>query len=84
MTPEEYHEAVKQAVSKLLDLVSASKWRTLQIETDENCPSVQLWLTPNSIAVYGHHKAGWISPEQGEDSWSFLECCQKALEAAVV
>ena len=77
-----YATEVKESVCKLLDLAAKRKWNTLTIDTDEDCPSVVLWTPPDAIRVYGHPLEGWISPTDGNDQWSFLECCQRALAEA--
>ena len=77
-----YATEVKEAVGRLLDLAARRKWNTLTIDTDEDCPSVNLWVPPNAIRVYGHPLEGWIGPSEGDEHWSFLECCQRALAEA--
>ena len=83
----DYSEKVKAAVCKLLDHVAQSKWRTLDLDTDEDCPMVHVWIPPDSIKAYGHFveekerlKDGQtLCPSLGCESWSFLECCERVL-----
>jgi len=77
----DYSEKVKAAVCKLLDHVAESKWSTLELDTDEDCPMVDVWLPPDSIKAYGHcsQEKGILCPSLGGESWSFLECCEHVL-----
>ena len=78
-----YATEVKEVVGKLLDLTAKQKWNTLTIDTDEDFPSVYLWMPPDAIRVCGHRadEPGWMMPPEYE-TWSFLECCQRALAEA--
>jgi hypothetical protein len=77
----DYNEKVKAAVCKLLDHVAESKWRTLDLDTDEECPMVRVWIWPNSIKAYGHcvEEKGTLCPASSDESWSFLDCCERVL-----
>ena len=77
----DYSEKVKAAVCKLLDHVAESKWRALDLDTDEDCPMVHVWIFPDSIKAYGHfvEEKGTLCPSLGGESWSFLECCERVL-----
>ena len=82
-----YATEVKEVVSRLLDLVVKTRFASLSVDTDEDCPWVRVWYRGKSINVYGNPMADrttWISPEDSEDaeSWSFVECCQRALAEA--
>lgn len=75
----DYKEEVKVKLCKLMDIVYSGKYRTLQIDTDEDCPYVYVWIPGNPVKVFGYHKESCISPPEGE-SWSFLECCDIAIK----
>ncbi len=82
-----YATEVKDAVGKLLDLVVKTRFASLSVDTDEDCPWVRVWYRGKSINVSGSYMANrtnWISPEDTEDmeSWSFAECCRRALAEA--
>ena len=77
---ENYAKAVKEAVAKLLDHTHARKWNTLELDTDEDYPFVHAWVPPHDVKIHGSTREGWESPPEGE-TWSFLECCEKALAA---
>jgi phage-related protein len=82
-----YATEVKEVVSRLLDLVVKTRFASLSVDTDEDCPWVRVWYRGKSINVNGNpmtDRTNWISPEDSEDaeSWSFSECCQRALAEA--
>lgn len=58
------------------------KWNTRTIDTDEDSPSVNLWMPPDAIKVYGYPLESWIGPTDDDEQWSFLEYCQRALVEA--
>jgi hypothetical protein len=78
-----YATEVSDVVTKLIRLAYANRWSNLSLDTDEDCPFVSLWNGRNTVRVYGHRadKPGWIMPPEDE-TWSFLECCQRALAEA--
>ena len=82
-----YVTEVKDVVGKLLDLVVKTRFASLSVDTDEDCPWVRVWYRGKSINVNGNpmqDRTYWISPEHIEDaeSWSFSECCRRALAEA--
>ena len=78
---EEYKAKVKQAVCELLDWAYKGKFNILTFDTDEDSPFVDAWVFGKSVKVYGwvHGRVDGIYPSNDDDTWSFLECCEKAL-----
>lgn len=79
----DYREKVKEAVSKLLDVVYQSKWNQIQFDTDEEVPFVHVWSAGSNVLVCGWVRGDvpCVCPYIDGDTWSFLECCEKALAA---
>ena len=79
----QYAQDVKAAVAELLGLASSGRYHTLSLDTDEDCPFVDLWYRGKSVRACGWYRDEWLSPPEGsDDNWSFLDCCNHVLAAA--
>jgi len=81
--PATYTAQVKEAVADLITLTTECKFYSLSLDTDEDCPFVNLWYYGQAIKVSGVPTEGWICPDRNDadyESWCFLTCCQRALE----